>query len=129
MHIDNLINGVHDLAKAHPDAKYTRPEIDGEEDPKCYYTRGTAGDGIGCIMGQAIAVLSMPDHFNIMEYDHEDGSSGVQSVIDDWFHECEPDEESAWHRKAEWLGAVQHYQDLGYTWADAVRMSDEVYPL
>ena len=39
------------LAALHPDAVYSN------DDGQCYYTRGTAGGGYGCIFGQAIINL------------------------------------------------------------------------
>lgn len=109
---DHLIAQVRALAKQHPNTIYEKPE--GAE--FCLYTEGAAGDGVGCIMGQALARLGVSADM-IEPSNPDDGPGGIDVVLPRLGVETSLDQE-------EWLILVQTLQDTHNTWFDAVSAAD-----
>lgn len=113
--IDQLIAKVRELAAKHPATKYVPPG----HYTGCKYTKGEAGGGCGCLLGQALVSLQ-PDLLPLLM--HLDAKENV--TIDDLLVD---------HISIDgfvpWLTEVQQNQDMGKTWSVAVATADMRCPL
>jgi hypothetical protein len=113
--IDNLLAEVRSLAMESPTNKYNRP-------PKkecdvftacCEYNRGTCDNGSeGCIFGQAFRRLGV-EVTKVLP---------INNLMREFFGE---------HPQMikDWCWKLQHCQDTGKTWSEALSLADETYPL
>lgn len=97
------------LADEHPDAYYRAGE-----DEVCSYSRGTAGDGVGCIFGQALRRLGMPEEELASLDELNYGTSVSIAYVLDKIAPTTPS-----HLLAT-MSVVQKRQDLKDSWGDAV---------
>lgn len=109
-----LIEQVRALAAAYPDTVY--PE------GQCWYSRGNAGPGCGCLIGQALSDFDpeLPRKLDC-EFPPPKITSGKATlVIQSRFPEYRPMLSDQW-----WLELVQEAHDAGKPWGEAVRMVDK----
>jgi hypothetical protein len=108
--IARLIAEVYWLAGNHPDAVYVqkRPKL-----LRCYYTRGAADGGQGCLIGQALLSLypSLKDTLVGLDKNEPISVLGLFEALG-W------DEGNGTY----WLYEVQKRQDQGLTWSEAVNV-------
>lgn len=113
--LDTIIKNVRELANEYPDAVYRTPE-GWEDDTKCSYIEGKAGNGEGCIIGQA-SIGSL-----VKTLDSVSHTSIIKEVITNLQGRHLKDVTS---EKINWLQEVQTKQDIGETWFEAVQHADE----
>ena len=103
---------VHRLAEENPDATY-QGVGDG-----CWYTTGTAGGQVGCLIGQAIQVLDPQMYKRIADYEEEQEASLDVSELNPKL--------VGFPEASEWLRFVQYAQDDGHKWLDCIKWADDV---
>ena len=99
------------LADAYPDTIYDAPEESLWNTPKCSYIHGKAGPSEGCIFGQALQNLGVPQF--VLKY--HDGTIGP---IDSLCKALNLPYRDYW-------GSIQSKQDCGKTWGEAVQVLKE----
>lgn len=109
MDIKTLIKRVRELAAKNPDATY---RFKGSM-IYCYYGKGEAGNGVGCIFGQAWPELKIYDVGNPY-------TIGRILIVEDM--DCH-------QREIDWCNEVQSCQDCGETWKEAIEAADKCCPL
>ena len=119
--LSQLVSAVRELAEEHPYARYRSPD---EKHGGCYYFSGRAGEGRGCIVGQAIQSLPpspIADYVRdrAQEWDRK-GPISIQLLID--FVPVDTPEIS-------WLRVAQLQQDDNEPWGRCVCAADEYVPL
>lgn len=104
MKADTVIDRVRKLAIEHPDAVYKHA--------KCLYTKGACGPGTGCIIGQAL-----PEYKEELER--------LDNITDYYVVEMMKELNiGATREQFLWLETVQHHQDKGDTWEEAVKIAE-----
>ena len=108
---------VRRLAEENPDATY-QGVGDG-----CWYTTGTAGGQVGCLIGQAIRNLDKEMYDRIAGYEEEKRRSVEICMMRDVF--------VGFPKVSTWLREVQYHQDSGFSWSQCLEEADrleESYP-
>lgn len=105
-----LINKVRELAEENPSAIY-----EGDQDG-CFYTIGEAGQGSGCIIGQALLKLDPSLETNLIAMDVN--PVGAKTLLEDYLHM------NLTTADIDWLVRVQTHQDEAKPWEDSVSIAD-----
>lgn len=89
-----------------------------EEPTKCHYTRGKCSNGtVGCVFGQILP----HDEFDLKEIDAAQKDNSISSVL-----KCCTD--IPFSVRA-WCNSIQHKQDQGRTWGEALCYAEDMYGL
>src|SRR5690606_1231334 len=112
--IKDVVKEVRRLAEEQPDHVYSAPE--GEE--ICSYVTGK--DGKGCIVGQALSRLGVPE--SALRGIEGEGAYALPELIP--YLAGREDK-----RSRRWLTLIQSRQDGGRTWWQAVTEADQDWPL
>lgn len=121
--IEALEREVRRLAEANPDAEYRAYVPEGEDFASCWYTTGTAGGQVGCLIGQAIRNLDKEMYDRIAGYEEEKRRSVEICMMRDVF--------VGFPEVSNWLREVQYHQDSGLSWSQCLEEADrleELYP-
>lgn len=108
---EDLINEVLRLAEEHPGAVY-EPPAQASPFVTCFYTKGQAGGGTGCIFGQALTNLGA-EMVWVVEMEQAGSTKSITHLMVEMDIDCSTDVKSK-------LSEVQGSQDRGRTWAYAV---------
>jgi len=106
----DIIAEVHRLAEADPGNRYLEAD--------CYYTMGACTNGSsGCIMGQALTALGYGE---MLAHLDAEAPKGIERALARLGITAERDEIA-------WLETVQHWQDRGDPWREAVKRAMGVF--
>lgn len=104
----------------YPDRTYIASGAIGEL--TCEYTPNALNPDCGCIVGEALRWLGVPIHILELLDSQSLGSWGVfASALDDVLR----DHVAPGAVRSDWVSRVQHYQDEGHSWAQAVALADQ----
>jgi hypothetical protein len=118
--VGDLINEVLVLANEMPDYVYLAPEDEDDEEfvEGCSYLRSHDDATKGCIMGQAMRRLGVPDDV-LLEHEGQTIVRVLETLgVVDGPMGGDP---STWGTGERWLFDVQQRQDTGEAWGAAVR--------
>lgn len=128
--ISDLIGKVRDIALEHPTTTY---EKEAPMAPKattwCSYSKGcSSGVGPGCLYGQILptSFVDLDEQAEIYEVLVEHIGLPDRQIHSE---ELDLDGIKISTQEMDWIAAVQSHQDIGWTWARAVKEADIDYPL
>lgn len=118
--LDALISTVRQLAKQFPDAIYS--------EGKCLYTSGRAGNGQGCVLGQAAKICNPSLYKSMAISDKSCGQYGTAIYEIPSVKNAKIDAERQYHphilNKINWLVEVQSLQDDETPWGECIKLAD-----
>lgn len=114
-----LMDEMRALATAHPDAVYEQVE---NYHTRCMYSRGRAGDGEGCLVGQAARNVGIAAGSGFDSWDEEGDGGGITalSILNRHFG-------AEYQFELLWIDHVQDRQDRHVPWGRAVLEADTLY--
>jgi hypothetical protein len=123
----DLVTKVREIAKAYPDVIYPAQRLSKLE-PSCSYEKPACGPGKGCLIGQALSQLGLPEaqlavlssHGGILSLAMVFGGSLFSDFTEKW--QFPPFSE--FYRNIAWLQSVQRKQDRESHWGIAVEEVD-----
>lgn len=115
--LDQLIQEIRKLATDWPNFVYERCGS------ACNYTKSKNNPNKGCIFGQAILNLQ-PDLKELLTNNNSTPITTVLLNLLDFEYKQEVN-----GNKISWCAEVQNKQDYGQSWANAIKLSDERYPI
>ena len=117
--LDRLVAEVRSLAADCPDVVYSPCGV------YCMYTKGEAGCGVGCIVGQAILRLQPELREGLVRVDRRElGNTTAMQLMGSMRLWVGTESGKEAYRNAYWLSRVQTSQDRGTQWGECIELAD-----